>query len=151
VSSDWREFEKLAATEDPDCWAAALSLVRGRPFDGLRSLDWLTLDGTMAAVEASVVDLACRLARESLDRDPKLAEFAARQALLVSAYDERLYRILLKVADRVGNPAGVESAMSELLHVVADGLEPLDAIHPETLALYRTLSRRGTAQRKAGV
>ena len=28
--------------------------------------------------------------------------------------------------------------------LVADGIEPLDAVHPATMELYRTLSRRGT-------
>jgi hypothetical protein len=32
--------------------------------------------------------------------------------------------------------------MSELLTLVADGIEPLDAVHPSTMDLYRQLSRR---------
>jgi hypothetical protein len=60
----------------------------------------------------------------------------------VSAYDERLYRILLRAADAAGNPAGVESVMSELVRLVAEDVEPYDAVHPETLELYRSLSRR---------
>jgi hypothetical protein len=31
--------------------------------------------------------------------------------------------------------------MSELVKLVADDIEPLDAVHPETLELYRKLSR----------
>jgi hypothetical protein len=63
----------------------------------------------------------------------------------VSAYDERLYRILLRAADAVGNPAGVESVMAELVRLVAEDIEPYDAVHPETLELYRSLSRRSTS------
>ena len=66
----------------------------------------------------------------------------------MSPYDERLFRILLRSADMAGNPAGVESVMAELIHLVADDVEPFDAVHPETLDLYRSLSRRrGTSNR----
>ncbi len=41
-----------------------------------------------------------------------------------------------------GNPAGVEAAMSELVRLVADDIEPFDSVHPSTLELYRTLTRR---------
>jgi hypothetical protein len=32
--------------------------------------------------------------------------------------------------------------MAELIHLVAEDVEPYDAVHPETLDLYRVLSRR---------
>jgi DNA-binding SARP family transcriptional activator len=67
--------------------------------------------------------------------------------LKVSPYDERLYRVLMSAADAAGNPAGVESTFSELVHLVADEIEPFDAVHPETLALYRKLSRRSFVSR----
>jgi hypothetical protein len=51
--------------------------------------------------------------------------------------------MLMRAADAAGNPAGVDAVMSELLTLVADGIEPLDAVHPATMELYRTLSRRG--------
>jgi len=69
-------------------------------------------------------------------------EWAARRGLLVSPYDERLYRMLLRAADLAGNPAGVEAVMAELVRVVADEADPLASVHPSTLALYRSLSRR---------
>ena len=127
----------------PDDWHEALSLIRGRPFEGLRSPDWVVLEGIVATVEAVIVDLACRFAYHCLEQfDARGAEWAARQGLRVSPYDERLYRVLLKASDAAGNPAGVESIMAELVHLVADDVEPFDAVHPETLALYRRLSRR---------
>jgi len=152
VKTDWDHFVGLASAEDPESWRAALELVRGRPFDGLRSPDWALLEGIEASIEAGVVDLACRLAEASLtQRDPSVAERAARQALRVSPYDERLFRILMRAADMAGNPAGVESVMAELVHLVAGEVEPFDVVHPETLELYRTLSRRsGAAPRSVG-
>jgi len=144
VSTDWQAFQAAVATEDPDCWHQAMQLVRGRPFDGLRVVDWAILEGVLPAIESAVVDLASRLAAYYLDqRDADGANWAARRGLLVSPYDERLYRMLFRAADVGGNPAGVESAMAELIRLVAEDVEPYDAIHPETLTLYRALSRRG--------
>jgi len=123
-------------------------LIRGRPFDGLRSPDWVLLEGILATIEAVVVDLASRYAEHCLGSfDPRGAEWAARQGLRVSPYDERLYRILMRSANAAGNPAGVEAIMAELVHLVADDIEPYDAVHPETLALYRSLSRRPLVSR----
>jgi len=143
VGSDWTHFAALAERPDPDCWREALELIRGRPFEGLRAPDWVLLEGIAANVEAVVVDLATRYAEYRLSAgDPGGAEWSARQGLRVSAYDERLYRILLRAADAAGNPAGVETVMTELVRLVADDVEPYDAVHPETLDLYRALSRR---------
>ena len=50
--------------------------------------------------------------------------------------------MLLRAADLAGHPAGVESVMAELIKLVADEVEPFDSIHPATVDLYRSLSRR---------
>jgi DNA-binding SARP family transcriptional activator len=148
VRTDWDRLVELSRSTLPDDWREALHLVRGRPFDGLRSPDWIVLEGILANIEAVVVDLACRYSEHCLEaQDASGAEWAARQALRVSAYDERLYRVLMRAADAAGNPAGVESVMSELVHLVAEDVEPFDAVHPETLALYRKLSRRSFVSR----
>ena len=148
VKSDWEQFVWLSRSAQQEDWRRALELVRGRPFDGLRAPDWALLEGITATIEALVVDLSCRYSEACLSNaDPVGAEWAARQGLRVSAYDERLYRILLRAADAAGNPAGVESLMSELAHLVNEEVEPIDAVHPETLELYRSLSRRPFASR----
>ncbi len=150
VGSDWARFVELAQSGDIEAWRCALGLVRGRPLDGLRAGDWALLDGVVATIEAVVVDVAMRFAEASIERGfPSDAEWAARQGLRVSAYDERLYRILLRCADLAGNPAGVEAVMAELVQLVADDVEPFDAVHPETLTLYRQLSRRSPAGRRS--
>jgi hypothetical protein len=140
----------LARTADEASWAEALDLVRGRPFEGLRSPDWTVLEGFAAEVEEAVVAVALGLAGHRLQRrDGRGAGAAARRALLVSPYDERLYRVLLRAADAQGNPAGVESVMAELRRLVGGGPggdrggpHPCDLVHPETAALYQALSRR---------
>ena len=150
VTTDWRRFAVLAGSDDPVLWWAALDLVRGRPFDRLRSAEWTVLEGIAAEVEEHVAELACRAADERLGTGrPRSAAAAARRGLLVSPYDERLYRRLLVCADQEGHPAGVERVMAELLSQVdgAPSRRPgaafdLAAVHPRTASLYETLSRR---------
>lgn len=163
VGTDWHRLCRVAARPDPEGWARALLLVRGRPFQGLREPDWAVLEGIVAEVEDGVVDVALRLAERRLAvGDGRGAAWAARRGLLASPYDERLYRVLLRAADLEGNPAGVETAMAELVHLVAgaDGgpaaaparrthralpVPAADLVHPDTAALYRALSRRPAA------
>jgi hypothetical protein len=151
VGSDSEQLRQLAVRTEPDAWRAALFLVRGRPFCGLRNPDWTVLEGIEAEITETVADLALRLAEHHLAaRDGRRAAAVARRGLLACPFDERLYRVLLRAADASGNPAGVESAMSELLGAVAGvpvGVRPiwpesLALVHPETAALYEALSRR---------
>ena len=143
VTTDWACFVALADAGTPAAWRQALELVRGRPFAGLRDPDWALLDGTAPMIESTVVEVSGRLAGACFrEGDAAGVEWAARRGLLVSPYDERLYRMLLRAADLAGNPAGVEAVMAELVRVVADEADPLASVHPSTLALYRSLSRR---------
>ena len=151
VTTDWARFESLAMSDGLDDRLAALGLIRGRPFDGLRSSDWVILEGIGPGIEAFVVDVSGRVAGACLaDADPEGATWAARKGLLASPYDERLYRMLLRAADLAGNPAGVESVMAELVQLVADDVEPFDSVHPATIDLYRSLTRRGGPGRRPG-
>jgi DNA-binding SARP family transcriptional activator len=148
VVTDWQRFTHLAESEAVEDRRAALNLVRGRPFDGLRSSDWPILEGIGPAIEAAIVDVSGRLAGACLAAgDPSGAEWAARRGLMASPYDERLYRMLMRAADLAGNPAGVESVMSELVRLVADDVEPFDSVHPSTIDLYRSLTRRRPGSR----
>jgi len=163
VTSDWATFRSYASvtgTTGPAAWGAALDLVQGRPFDGLRAPDWTVLEGVQAGIEDCVVDVALRLARHHLeDGDGARAERAVRRALVVCPYDERLYRMVMEAADRQGNPGGVERAMAELSCLLGGGTGgrrlsaglpggAIPSVHPETLEMYRLLSRRGAAKRE---
>jgi DNA-binding SARP family transcriptional activator len=142
VVTDWEQFVALADSDRVEDRRSALHLVRGRPFEGLRSSDWPILEGIGPAIEAAIVDLSGRLAGTYLAAgDPNSAEWSARKGLLASPYDERLYRMLMRAADLAGNPAGVESVMAELVKLVADDVEPFDSVHPSTIDLYRSLTR----------
>ncbi|MCL5886678.1 MAG: LysM peptidoglycan-binding domain-containing protein [Actinobacteria bacterium] len=142
VICDVYTLSSLAKSPNAADWRAGLEMVRGRPLQGLKSYDWALTDGTLAYLESEVVDLALKYAEYCLDRgDASGAGWAARKGLLVSQYDERLYRILMRSADMAGNPSGVDRVMRELIHLVAEDLEPYDSIHPDTIELYRSLSR----------
>jgi hypothetical protein len=121
----------------------AVELVRGMPFEGVRSgYEWAHADGLVARMEAVVADAAHLLAQLALEvRDPVRADWAARQGLLTSPANEVLFRDRMFAADMAGNPAGVEAVMDELC-AVTEALEPYDSLHPETIALYERLSHR---------
>ncbi len=119
-----------------------MELVRGRPFDGLRASDWPILEGfPPPSRRQSSTSLPGWHPIASL-QGTRPVQNGHPEGLWVSPYDERLYRMLLRAADLAGNPAGVEAVMSELLHLVADDVEPFDSVHPETTDLYRSLTRR---------
>lgn len=120
----------------------ALELVRGQPFEGAHGFEWAYSEGLVAATEAAVADAAHTLARLYLEAgDPAGATWAANQGLKAALGDEILYRDRMLACDLAGNPAAVESVMDELCEVV-EALEPYDALHPETLALYERISHR---------
>jgi DNA-binding SARP family transcriptional activator len=142
VTSDWAHFRELACCDDRDTRVAALSLVRGKPFGDV-DWPWSTVEGLAATMEAEVCDLASAIGEQALlDGDASLATHAAEQGILASPYDERLYRLLMRASDALGNPAGIRSAMGRLAAVLEDDVEPLESVHPETRALYEALMRR---------
>ena len=145
--TDWDRFKELASNGDePDSWCRALALVRGRPFDGLDRGEWAQLEGHMAAVEASVVGVACRLGELALGRgEGGLAHGAALQGLLVSPWDERRYRLMMRAADGLDNRGGVDAALRSLARALELEGDPLLSIHPETSALYRSLTSTSLA------
>ncbi len=153
VSADWWRLVTLADSEEPKRWADGLALVRGRPFDGLRSVDWPILEGFSAEIGETVVALASKLADVRLAAgDGAGAASAARRGLLADPYDERLHRRLLRAADLEGNRAGVESTMARLVRllggdarrVLARPEALVEIVHPETAKLYLTLTRPAT-------
>jgi DNA-binding SARP family transcriptional activator len=140
VGTDVDRFAAAAASSDPRRWKDALSLVRGRLFDGLALSDWTVLDGTAADLEAMVVRTALRAAEAALGLgSADEAEWLIRRGLRVSPYDERLYRCLLRATEAQGNRLGLRSAMAELLCLASDG--DGGTIHPRTVALYRELAQ----------
>ena len=63
----------------------------------------------------------------------------------MSPWDERLYRLLMRAADGLGNRGGVDAALRSLALALELEGDPLLGIHPETSALYRNLTSRSRA------
>jgi DNA-binding SARP family transcriptional activator len=150
VTTDVDRFVALARSGTAGGCLEAARLLRGPLFGGLRRVDWAVLDGTQARVEAVVVHAVLQGA-EGLRRGGRAAEseWMVRRALLVSPYDERLYRALLRALAAQGNRTGMRAAMAQLLSVARGVAAPWpllggdgdgsETFLPETTALYREL------------
>jgi DNA-binding SARP family transcriptional activator len=148
VVTDVDRFSELSRAQTRAAWIEAAGLVRGPLFGGLRLADWAVLDGTVARVEALVVQTVLQAAETfRCDGRAAEAEWVVRRGLLASPYDERLYRSLLLALAAQGDRSGMRAAMAQLL-VVARGARAslrgwnaagFGALGPETTALYREL------------
>lgn len=132
---------------------AAMMLVRGPLFAGLGRTDWTILEGVQARIEALIVETALHAAAGHIrEGRAATAESLIRRALLVSPYDERLYRALLCATVSQGDRVRLPSTMAQLLTLAgaADaapswraegtGLLPREhPLHPQTAALYHRL------------
>jgi DNA-binding SARP family transcriptional activator len=150
VVTDVARFGELARAGDPAGLLDAMRLVRGPLLSGVRRSDWAVLDGTHAAIEKTVVDAALGGAELLCERGRAAeAAWVVRRALLVSPYDERLYRALLRATAGQGSRAGLRTVMGELLVLAAgpDGVasDPADGLDPTTTDLYRDLLRGSPA------
>ena len=113
----------------------ALELVRGEPFTDAAA--WAHADGTALRTAGMIIDIAHRLAMQSLTiGDVERAAWAVDRGLLAAPTSELLHRDRMRTADMAGDPAGVDACMRRLrLRVEADG----GWLTPETEALYREL------------
>ena len=142
VRTDWGAFCSLTRPgTGPSSWHQALSLVRGRPFDGLSQADWVTLEGAAMGIEAQIGEVAVQLGEHMLGNGDSVgASWAARRGIAGAPWDERLYRLLMRAADASGSRGAVESALRWLAQLLDGDRDPLDAVHPATAALYRELT-----------
>ncbi len=149
VTTDVDRFALLSASNDPRDRLDAFQLIRGPLFGGLRQADWAVLDGTQAQIERLVVQAVLQGVGD-LRHSGRAAEleWMVRRSLLVSPYDERLYRAMLRALAAQGNRAGLRVAMSQFVALARGAPVPsfrglqdagLDPLHPETTALYRRL------------
>jgi DNA-binding SARP family transcriptional activator len=146
VTTDVEHFAGLAAVDEPPMLLAAMGLIRGPLFAGLRRTDWAVFDGTQSAIETMVVRTALRTAGLLVELESAAeAEWVVRQALLVSPYDERLYRSLLVAMAAQGNRVRLHAAMAQLRTLAGEVPHPgappapVDCLHPATTDLYRDL------------
>lgn len=148
VSTDWSRFTALAGRSgDVASWREALGLVRGRPFEDLPPALWTAVECTAAEIEHVVTDCALRCGDALLERaDYAGAVWAAHRGLSAAPWDERLHRLLMRVADATGNRAGVEATLRHLALVLEIDGDPLRYVHPDTALLYEHLVGRSATR-----
>jgi hypothetical protein len=146
--SDWQRFQALA-DGNPAQQLEALALVRGRPFDDLTT-DWVHLEGQLAEIEASIVDLALTVGERALrGRDPDTARTAALAGLRGCPWEERLYRIAMQAATALGATGEVHQLRRQLQLVLDDELDGDDDLQPATRQLYSAVRDDEQRQRRA--
>lgn len=148
VVCDWDQFRQHVdharrhPAEAIEALVRALDLVRGRPFQDVRSgYAWVELEHLDAEIDAALTDAALDLVDLALAAsDLSTARHAIRQGLLGSAGSEPLLRAAMRVAHAAGDQPGVERAWRDIERVTGElGFEP----HQESFDLYRTLRRQG--------
>ncbi|MGH9010467.1 MAG: hypothetical protein ACRDYF_11580 [Acidimicrobiia bacterium] len=157
VTTDLARFEAMAryahrqqGTEAIGMLRAALELVRGVPFAAVHGFHWAPSEGLVGHAEATVVDVAHRMAQLCLEADdPAGAQWAAHHGLLASPGNEVLFRDRMEAAHAAADPAGVEAVMDELCDFIEGG-NPYDTLHPDTIATYEKLSKRRRHEAAAG-
>jgi DNA-binding SARP family transcriptional activator len=123
--------------------AEALGMVQGEPFTGVgRGYPWAGRYRGM--IIGQVIDAAERMVELCLDAgDWSRAEWAARQGLLAFPADERMHRLLMRIAHGSGDVPGVQRVLAELCTLLAAADLDLDAaqlLHPDTLQLAHELT-----------
>lgn len=122
VTTDWQQWLNLlpngpagATTEDLE---AALSLVRGRPFSGIKRRYFTWAERLMQEMISEVVDASWELGRRRLHEGRwQAAAAAAATGLDVEPGMERLARIQILAAHNGGNPDAARAAIERLLDV----------------------------------
>ena len=158
VTSDLARFTDLAVrsrsaidpAEEAKLLRQALELLRGQPFEGSQGYEWAYTEGIVVEAEALIADTAHRLAQLALaSGDAALATWAATKGLMAVPGSEPLYRDRMEAAHLNGDPAAVDRIVDELCRYV-ETLDPLDDLHPDTIALWRQVGRPSSSRSPEG-
>ncbi|MGW8782365.1 LysM peptidoglycan-binding domain-containing protein [Streptomyces sp. NPDC055796] len=142
VTSDWDHFQQLASSglaAGPEGGIAdlesAMTLVRGRPFDG-RTLTWA--DPFIQDMLSRITDTAHTLARWHTDGpapDLDAARRTIQQGLDVEASSEVLYRDLLHIEAAAGNTAAIRKTVARVQQMARTYDITLDTLTEDTINL----------------
>lgn len=147
VTTDWRVFldligEDLARTSTPRL-VAALRLVRGRPFSGVKDQLYTWSEHVIDGMLSGICDAAHELARRSLTTgDTANARLAGSVGRIVDPANEQMWRDAILAEHAAGNSAGVEELVSKL-HTYLDGFNEDYEPDEETQELIKELRRHG--------
>jgi nucleoid-associated protein YgaU len=151
VRTDWHQWQALlsagAAQAGTETLAAALDLVRGKPFAGVNPRRYAWAEPDRQEMISAIVDVAHELARRALlDGNAPLARRAAAAGLHADPGAELLWRDALKAEWLAGDLTGLATT-ADRLSALADELG--DDLEPETLELLDELLGR-TTRRQVG-
>lgn len=166
VASDWERFVSLVSgglvNVPVENLLAALSLVRGQPFDRARAGRYKVRAGRYSWAEphiqemvASIVDVAyAAAARATQQGRLSDAAWACRAGLEVSPDAERLWRMLIRAqweaSDMTGVREAVDALQQQLVDLEADPEEKTSDLLDEVAELMRApaggLIKKGRAQ-----
>lgn len=123
VTSDWDRWQELLpagpAAAPTEALEEALRLVRGRPFDGVRSRRYAWAETLKQQMISAIVDASYELARRRLmEGQWRAAEAAVVIGLSVEPGMERLWRTRILAAYAAGNIPALQEAVDRLLSIV---------------------------------
>ena len=141
VTTDWDQWQQLAGP-DPARAATvnleqALSLVRGRPFEGTHLRRYAWAEPLKQEMISAIADVAYELAhRRLMDGRWRAADEAAARALSIEPGLERLWRIRILAAHEAHNQAAESEAIDRMLLTIDElGFD----LEPETNRLLTAL------------
>lgn len=138
VASDWDQWHELLpagpAKAPTEALAAALTLVRGRPFDGVRSRRYAWAEPLKQQMIGAIVDASYELARRRLvEGQWRAAEAAVVIGLAVEPGMERLWRVRILAAYAASNTIALQEAVDRLLAIADELGGDLDVATEELL------------------
>jgi hypothetical protein len=122
VTCDWELFRRAADHGGLDMQLEALSLVRGRPFDGVRSgtYGWVFTEFLISEIEVAVSSVAKTTADECREQGRlDTALWSLRQGLLAAGSDFALWERYLSLAAEIG-PTALARAEREAVAALGD-------------------------------
>lgn len=156
VVTDWEVFKNLVgdktATASTTALEEALSLVRGRPFEGYAEDDeareWAFTEFQQIRIYEAIVDVAYELARRRYFEGAwRKACQAAASGVLFEPSAERLWRIWIHAEHANGRPNRVQEAISRMKARITEldpDHGPVD-LEPETVQLIDAIAEHDAA------
>ncbi|MDR1448879.1 MAG: bacterial transcriptional activator domain-containing protein [Propionibacteriaceae bacterium] len=126
VGCDWADWTALVgggplSLVPAERLAAALRLIRGRPFDGVHQRSYRWADSLRRAISLAVTDVAWELARRCFEAgDYQAVDQALATALVVSPGDEAIWRLRIAACHAAGDHAGEAAAIDRVCLVAAE-------------------------------
>ena len=122
VTTDWERFVELSRSDNVDDALEALSLIRGRAFEGVASgtYTWVFSEFLVSDMEVAIASVTTRAVGELVQAgDLERALGAVRQGLRAVAGDYGLWELYLSIAAQV-SPGALSRARSEARAALGD-------------------------------